>query len=194
VHSSIFNLRYVEIIRGFDPDNIFRQHLQTLGHVDCFFKKNLPENKDTGGNAPASDANDLDTEKICTKFYMQLAKGPGHKSVQSTNNTKKSTTSQSINPTTHHSDKETHSSSNEGGDNEPPHSKIDSSHKLPIEKKRKKMGQVEKMEIQSENMELDTDLDSVLYYLDHPKDSIQHSRPMDISNTKFFYQDQSFVF
>ena len=26
-HSSNFNLRYAESIRGFDPDNIFRQHL-----------------------------------------------------------------------------------------------------------------------------------------------------------------------
>jgi hypothetical protein len=35
-HSSISNIRYVEIIRGFDPYNIFRQHLQTLGVDDCF--------------------------------------------------------------------------------------------------------------------------------------------------------------
>jgi hypothetical protein len=61
VHSRNFNLRYDESIRGFDPDNIFRQHLQTLGLDDCFFKKHLSENRDTGGNAPASDANDLDT-------------------------------------------------------------------------------------------------------------------------------------
>jgi hypothetical protein len=39
---------------------------------------------------------------------------------------------------THHRNKETQSSSNKGGDNDPPHSKIDSSHKIPVEKKRKK--------------------------------------------------------
>jgi hypothetical protein len=131
----------------------------------------------------------------CTKLYTQQGKGPGDKCVQSTNNTPKSTTSRSIAPTTHHSNKETQSSSNEGGDNDPPHSKIDSSHKLPIEKKRKKnVGQVEEPKIQSENMELDTDLDSMLRYLDHLEDTIQHSRPMDISVTENFDEDESFMF
>ena len=60
-HSSIFNLIYVESLTGFDHDNIFPQHLQILGLGDCFFKKQLPENINTGGNAPASDSNDLDT-------------------------------------------------------------------------------------------------------------------------------------
>jgi hypothetical protein len=173
VHSSNFNLRYVESIRGFDPDNIFRQHLQTLGLDDCFFKKHLSENRDTGGNAPASDADDLDTLQSNTKLYRKQGKGPGDKSVQSTNNTPKSTTSQSIAPMTHHNNKETQISSNGGGDNDPPHSKIDSSHKLPVDKKRKKnVGQAEEPEIQSENMELDTDLDSMLCYLDQPGDAI----------------------
>jgi hypothetical protein len=83
VHSSISNLEYAEIIRGFDPYNIFRQHLQTLGLDDCFFKKHLPENRDSGGNAPASDVDDLDTVQSCTKLYTQQGKGPGDKSVQS---------------------------------------------------------------------------------------------------------------
>jgi hypothetical protein len=194
-HSSNFNLRYAESIRGFDPDNIFRQHLQTLGLDDCFFKKHLSENRDTGGNAPASDADDLDTLQRNTKLYRQQGKGPGDKSVQSTNNTPKSTTSRSIAPTAHHNNKETQSSSNGGGDNDPPHSKIDSSHKLPVDKKRKKnVGQAEEPEIQSENMELDTDLDSMLCYLDQPGDAIQHSRPMDISDTENFDEDESFMF
>jgi hypothetical protein len=128
-------------------------------------------------------------------LYRQQGKGPGEKSVQSTNNTPKSTTSWSIAPTAHHNNKATQSSSNGGGDNDPPHSKIDSSHKLPVDKKRKKIvGQAEEPEIQSENMELEPDLDSVLCYLDHPRDAIQHSHPMDISDTENFDEDESFVF
>jgi hypothetical protein len=50
------------------------------------------------------------------------------------------------------------------------------------------------MKIQSENMELDTDLDSMLYFLDQPGNTIQHSRPMDISVTENFDKDESFVF
>jgi hypothetical protein len=43
-------------------------------------------------------------------------------------------------------------------------------------------------------MELEPDLDSVFRYLDQPGEAIQHSRPMDISDTKFFDEDESFVF
>jgi hypothetical protein len=94
-------------------------------------------------------------------------------------------TSRSITPMAHHSNKETQSYSKRGGDNDHPHSKIDSSHKLPVEKKREKnVRQVEEPETQSENMELDTDLGSMLRYLDHPRDAIQHSHPMDISDIK----------
>ena len=106
-HSSISNLRYVEIIRGFDPCNIFWQHLQTLGLDNCFLNKHLPKNKDSGGNDAASDADDVDIVQSCTKLYMQQGKGPNDKSLQSTNNTPKSTTSQSIAPTVHHNNKET---------------------------------------------------------------------------------------
>ena len=95
----------------------------------------------------------------------------------------------------HHNNKETQSSSNGGGDNDPPHSKIDSSHKLPVNKKRKKnVGQAKELEIQSENMELDTNLDSMICFLDHPRDAIHHSHPMDISVTENFDEDESFVF
>jgi hypothetical protein len=39
--SSNLNLRYVEILRGFDPNNFFLQHLQTLGFDNSFFKNHL---------------------------------------------------------------------------------------------------------------------------------------------------------
>jgi hypothetical protein len=64
-------------------------------------------------------------------------------------------TSRSITPTAHQNKKATQNSSNGGGDNNPPHPKIDSSHKLSVEKKRKKIvGHAEDTEIESENMEL----------------------------------------
>jgi hypothetical protein len=43
-------------------------------------------------------------------------------------------------------------------------------------------------------MELDTDLDSMIFFLDHPRDAIHHSHPMDISITENFDEDESFVF
>jgi len=64
-----------------------------------------------------------------------------------------------------------------------------------VEKKRKKIvGQAEEPEIESENMELETDLDSIFRNLDQPGDAIQHSRPMDIVDTEIFDEDESFVF
>ena len=93
-------------------------------------------------------------------------------------------TSWSIAPTTRQSNKETQISSNVGGYNDPPHSKIDSSHKILVQKKRKRnVGQAEEPKILSENMELDIDLDNMIHFLDHPKDVVHHSHPMDISVT-----------
>jgi hypothetical protein len=75
------------------------------------------------------------------------------------------------------------------------HPKIDSSHKLPMQKKGKRIvGEAEEPEIESENMELDTDLDSIFCNLDQPGDAIHHSYPMDIVDTEIFDEDESFVF
>jgi hypothetical protein len=123
-HSSILNLRYVEYIKGFNPYDIFRQHLQTLGLDDCFVNKHLPQNRYSGDNSLTFDVDEVQTVQRCTKLYTQQGKGPSDKSVQSTNTSPKSTTSQSIAPTTHHRNKENQSSSNEGGDNDPTHSKL----------------------------------------------------------------------
>jgi hypothetical protein len=169
-HFNNLNLIYVESLRGFDPNNFFLEHLLTLGLDNSFFKKHLSENKNTGDNTPASDVRNLDTLQSLTKLYKKHGKRPGDKSVQLTDNTPKSATFRSIAPTTHHNKKATQNSSNGGGDNDPHHPKIDSSHKLPLEKKRKQsVGQAEEPEIESENMELEPDLDSVFCNLDQPE-------------------------
>ena len=67
-HFSISNLRYAKYIRGFDPYDIFREHLQSLGLTDCFVNKHLPKNKDHDG--PASNTGDVETVQSCTKLYM----------------------------------------------------------------------------------------------------------------------------
>jgi hypothetical protein len=56
---------------------------------------------------------------------------------------------------THPSKKATQKSSNGGGDKNPPRGKIDSSHKLPVTKKRKNIvGQAEEPETESETCNL----------------------------------------
>jgi hypothetical protein len=56
------------------------------------------------------------------------------------------------------------------------------------------VGQAEELEIQSENMELDTDMDSMMCFLDQPGDTIHHSHPMEIFVTENFNEGESFVF
>jgi hypothetical protein len=128
-------------------------------------------------------------------LYKQQGKGPDEKSVQSPTSTPKSTTSWSIAPTAHPSKKATQNSSNEGGDKNPPRGKIDSSHKLPVRKKRKNVvGQAEEPETESEDMELETDLDNVFCNVDQPANAIHHSSIMEIAETDIFDEDESFVF
>jgi hypothetical protein len=138
-HFNNMNLRYAEKLRGFDRKNFFLEHLLTVGLDNYFFQKHLGENRDTCDNTLSSDVDDLDTLQSTTELYKQQSKGPDEQSVQSSQSTPKSTTSRSNAPKAYHSNKETQSSSNGGGYNNPPHPKIDSSHKLPMEKKRKKL-------------------------------------------------------
>jgi hypothetical protein len=95
----------------------------------------------------------------------------------------------------HPSKKATHISSNGGGDKNRPRGKIDSSHKLPVRKKRKNVvEQAEELGTESEDMELETNLDSVLCKVDQPGDVIHHNPLMEIVETEIFDEDESFVF
>jgi hypothetical protein len=104
-------------------------------------------------------------------------------------------TSQIISPMAHPSNKETQNYSNAGGDKNPPRSKMDSSHKLPMRKKIKNIvGKAEEPEIESEYMELEIDLDNVLCNVDQPEDAIHHSPHMEIVENKIFDYDECFIF
>jgi hypothetical protein len=70
-HLNNLNLPYAEILRGFDPNKFFLEHLLTFGLNDSFFKKHLSENRDTGDNSPASNVDDLDTLQRTTELYNQ---------------------------------------------------------------------------------------------------------------------------
>jgi hypothetical protein len=77
------------------------------------------------------------TLQSVNELYRQQGKVSGEKSAQSLASTPNSMTSQSITSMTHPSKKETQKYSNEGGDKNSPRTKIDSSHKFPLTKKRK---------------------------------------------------------
>ena len=68
-------------------------------------------------------------------------------------------------------------------------------HDLPVQKKGKRIvGEAEEPKIESENMDLDVDLDSIFCNLDQLGDTIHHRYPMDIVDIEIFDEDESFVF
>jgi hypothetical protein len=194
-HFNNLNLRYDERLRGFDPNEIFLEDLLAIGFSSSFIHTRLNENKDNDENTYAPDDNDVETLQNTTELYKQQGKGSGEKIVQSPASTPKSTTSRSIAPTTHPSKKATQNSSNEGGDKNPPREKVDSSHKLPVTKKKKNIvGQAEEPETESENIQLETAVDDMFRKVDHPADAMHHSSTMEIAEADIFDEDESFVF
>jgi hypothetical protein len=194
-HFKNLNLKYAERIKGFDPNGIFREHLLLVGFSSSFIHRRLTEDIDSDNNTLAFDDCDVETLQSTTELYKQQGKGSDEKSVQSPANTPKSTTSHSISSTTHPSKKATQKFSNGGGDKNPPRRKIDSSHKLPLMKKRKNIvGQVKEPEIESEDMQLETSVDVMFRKVDPLVDAMHHSSTMEITEIDIFDEDESFVF
>ena len=50
------------------------------------------------------------------------------------------------------------------------------------------------LERESEDMELETDLENVFPNVDHPRDAIHHNTLMEITEIDIFDEDESFVF
>jgi hypothetical protein len=185
-HFKKLNLTYAERIKGFDPNGIFREHLLAVGFNNSFIHRHLTEDRDSDDNNPASGDCDAETLQSVTELYRQQGKVSGEKSAQSPANTPKSMTSWSIASTTHPSKKATQKSSNEGGDKNPPRIKIDSSHKIPLTKKRKNnAGQADEPEIESEQVQLEIETEHMHKI---------GSSAVEIAETEIFDEDESFVF
>jgi hypothetical protein len=194
-HFKNLNLKYVERLKEFEPNGIFREHLLSVGFSSSFIHRCLTKDKHSEDNTPAHDDGDVETLQSATELYRQQGKGFGEKSFQSLTITTKSMTSRSIASTTHPSKKETQKYSNEGGDKNPPRGKIDSSHKLLVMKKRIFfLGQAEEPKTESEDMQIETFVDDLFRKVDPPVDAMHHSSTMEIDDTDIFYEDESFVF
>lgn len=142
-HFHNFNLKYGEKVKGLDPNGTFVKHLLAVGFIDSFIKTILNEDGDNGSGTLARDIDDLETIFNTNELYKQRGKCQGEKSAQSSTVMPKCKASWSSVPTTYPSKKVTHGSSSRGGDKNPP-SEIESSHKLPVRKKRKNIVQEEK--------------------------------------------------
>jgi hypothetical protein len=142
-HFHSLNLKYVERVKGFDPGGIFLEHILVVGFNNSFINSILNEDEDNFSGSISRETGDLETILNTNESYKQRVKGKGEKCTQSPTVTPKSTTSQSNAPMTHKIKKVTHSSLGGGGDNNPPSRKIESSHNIPLRKKRKNIVQEE---------------------------------------------------
>jgi len=115
----------------------------SIGFNNSFTHTILSEEEDNNLGAPAHNVGDFETILSTNEFYKQKGKGPSEKSAQSPVVTSKTTTSWSNAPTDHPTGKFTNNSSSRGGEKNPPLGKIESSHKIPLRKKRRNVVQKE---------------------------------------------------
>jgi hypothetical protein len=159
-HFHNLNLKYVENIRGFDPNGIFVEHMLTMGFSSSFIHTVLGEEEDNNLGNPTNIAGDLETVLSTNELYKHRGKGP------SETITPKISTPQSNALAAHPYKKVTNSISGGGGDKNPPSGKIEISHKLPLRRKRKNIVQEEEehrvksdiTKFSLEGMELETTL------------------------------------
>jgi hypothetical protein len=142
-HFHNVNLKYVEKIKGFDPNIIFLEHMLVVRFKNSFIYTIMSEEEDNNLGTTSHNVGDLETILITNEFYKKKGKGPSEKSTQSPVVTPKTTTYQSNSPMAHPTRKVTNNSSSGGGENNPSPGKIERSHKILLRKKRKNVVQEE---------------------------------------------------
>jgi hypothetical protein len=84
-HFNNVSLKYVEKIKGFDPNKIFVEHMLSVGFSNSFIQTTLNEEEEEGNNqsTPVHEAGDLETILSTNELYKQKGKGPSERSAQS---------------------------------------------------------------------------------------------------------------
>jgi hypothetical protein len=82
-HFKNLNLRYVERLRGFDPNGIFLEHLLAVGFSSSFIHTRLTKTETMTTTLLLLTIGDVETLQSTTELYKQQGKGSGEKSVQS---------------------------------------------------------------------------------------------------------------
>jgi hypothetical protein len=145
---------------------------------------------------------DLETLLNNNDHYKQKGKNSGERSAQSPVVTLKNTTSRSNAPATYPVKKSVNNSSSGGGDKNPPSGKIESSHKLPVRKKRKTPLQEEENnllenDIQSfslEDMELEADIEKIEFpEIEQQEHVVQQNTALEVVGNESFSEEESFT-
>jgi hypothetical protein len=68
-HFHNLNLKYVEMIKGFDPNEISVEHMLAVGFNNSFIHIVLSEEEDNNLSTPAHNVGDLETILSTNDFY-----------------------------------------------------------------------------------------------------------------------------
>jgi hypothetical protein len=124
-HFKNVNLKYVEKIKGFDPNKIFVEHMLSVGFSNSFIHTILNEEEEGNNESThVHDDGDLETIFNTNEFNKQNGKGSSERSVPSPIVTPKNTTSQRNVPTTHPVRKVINNISSGRGETNPPSGKL----------------------------------------------------------------------
>jgi hypothetical protein len=139
---------------------------------------------------------------VLMSFKRKKRKGPNEKSAQSPTVTPKTTTSRSNAPVAHPTRKLTNTSSSSEGEKNPPSGKIESSHKLPLRKKRKNVVQEEEdhhiendiNNFSLEDMELEAYIEKTFPTMDQTGNTAHQNASLEIIENETFNEEESFSF
>jgi hypothetical protein len=192
------NMKYAEKIKGFDPKKIFMEHMMLVGFNNSFICTIFSEEDDNNLGAPVHNVDDLEKILSTNEFYKKKGKGPSEKSSQCLVVTPNTTTSHRNAPTTYPTRKVTNNSSSGGGEKNPPSSKIESSHKLPLRKKRKNVVQEEEdhdiNKFTLEHMELEVDIKKMFPTINHLGNMAHQNSSLEFFENETFSEEESFYF
>jgi hypothetical protein len=74
------NLKYVERIKGFDPNIFFLEHMMSVGFNNSFIHTILSEEEDNNLGSHSHKVGDLETILNTNEFCKNKGKGPNEKS------------------------------------------------------------------------------------------------------------------
>jgi hypothetical protein len=201
-HFNNVSLKYVEKIKGFDPNKIFVGHMLLVGFNNSFIQTIFNEEEEGKiQRTPVHNVSVLETLLSSNDLYKQRGKGPSERSDYYPVVTPKSTRSRSSAPMTHPIKKTVNNSSSGGGEKNPPPGKIENSHKFPVRKKRKNLVQEEENIIENniqifslEGIQLESNIEKNFLAIEQQEQMSQQDSLLEVIGNETFNEEESFTF
>jgi hypothetical protein len=199
-HFHNMNLKYVGRIKWFDPKGIFVEHMLAMGFRNSFIHIVLAEEEDNNLGATTHNVGDLEIVLSTNEFYKHKVKGLNEKSAQSPTINPNNSTSWSSVPVDHPYRKVINNSLSGGGEKNCSPGKIETSHKLPLRKKRENIVQEEEdphvesdiNRLSLEDIEIEAGIEKIFPNINHPGSTTHHNSSLEIVENETFDEEESF--